>query len=129
MSVSAGGRRCRRVYRWINARYWPCLGVKVFVERLTSASPFGSDVRKSACCKMIQTSEPGHSDHAEGRLRRGRLDEVEMWPLGSRGSIRPAFPALRASGAGRDEPAHHREGRQQDGGKIAVPMGIECDGA
>ena len=40
MSVSAGGRRCRRVYRWINARYWPCLGVKDFPERLTPAIRF-----------------------------------------------------------------------------------------
>jgi len=40
MSVSAGGRRCRRVYRWINAKYWPCLGVKVFPERLTPAIRF-----------------------------------------------------------------------------------------
>src|SRR5271157_203113 len=32
MSVSAGGRRCRRVYKWINARYWPCVGASVSRE-------------------------------------------------------------------------------------------------
>jgi hypothetical protein len=37
-SVSAGGLRCRRVWAWINAKYWPCLGVKVFPARLTSAT-------------------------------------------------------------------------------------------
>ena len=26
--------------RWINAKYWPCLGVKVFPERLTPAIRF-----------------------------------------------------------------------------------------
>src|ERR1700751_3895868 len=40
MSVSAGGRRCRRMYRWINAKYWPCLGVKIFAGRLTPAIRF-----------------------------------------------------------------------------------------
>ena len=40
MSASAGGRRCRRVYRWIYAKYWPCLGVKVFAEGLTPAIRF-----------------------------------------------------------------------------------------
>jgi hypothetical protein len=38
MSVSAGGRRCRRVYRWMNAGYWPCFGVKVFAVSLTPNS-------------------------------------------------------------------------------------------
>src|ERR1700751_126504 len=40
MSVSAGGRRCRLMYRWINAKYWPCLGVKIFAGRLTPAIRF-----------------------------------------------------------------------------------------
>src|SRR6516162_747324 len=40
MSVSAGGRRCRRVYRWMYARYCPCLGVKVFARGLTPAIRF-----------------------------------------------------------------------------------------
>src|SRR5215831_11744805 len=50
MSASAGGRRCRRVYRWINARYWPCLGVKVFAGRLTPAIRF-------SCSSMPQHEE------------------------------------------------------------------------
>src|SRR5215510_2740062 len=40
MSASAGGRRCRRVYRWMYAKYWPCLGVKVFAAGLTPAIRF-----------------------------------------------------------------------------------------
>src|SRR5262249_58798015 len=53
MSVSAGGRRCRRVYRWMKARYWPCLGVKVFPERLTPAIRFScSSVPRSMDAQM-----------------------------------------------------------------------------
>src|SRR5262245_60105551 len=54
MSASAGGRRCRRVYRWIYAKYWPCVGVKVFAAGMTPAIRF-------SCSSVPPATERGEA--------------------------------------------------------------------
>src|ERR1700758_596328 len=88
MSISAGGLRCRRVWRWINARYWPCLGVKVFAERLTPAIRFScSSVPRQTEARMnvryrVELSQTergeltallGGGKHAARKLKRAQI--------------------------------------------------------
>src|SRR6201993_4513112 len=88
MSISAGGLRCRRVWRWINARYWPCLGVKVFAERPTPAIRFScSSVPRQTEARMnvryrVELSQTERAEltavlsggtHAARRLKRARI--------------------------------------------------------
>src|SRR5947209_5460647 len=77
MSVSAGGRRCRRVYRWINARYWPCLGVKFFTARLTPAIRF-------SCSSVPRTMEEAQMN-VRYRVELSQAERTELTTLLSGG--------------------------------------------
>src|SRR5436190_44300 len=77
MSVSAGGRRCRRVYRWINARYWPCLGVKFFAARLTPAIRFS--------CSSVPRMKEEAQMNVRYRVELSQTERAELTALLSGG--------------------------------------------
>src|SRR5215813_4638203 len=77
MSASAGGRRCRRVYRWIYARYCPCLCVKVFAEGLTPAIRFS--------CSSMPPASRGHRMNVRYRVELSQTERHELKALLSGG--------------------------------------------
>src|SRR5262245_27095913 len=78
MSVSAGGRRCRRVYRWMNARYCPCLGVKIVVERLTPAIRFS--------CSSVPPAREEARMNVRYRVELGQTERQQLTALLSGGN-------------------------------------------
>src|ERR1700730_9251924 len=76
MSVSAGGLRCSRVWRWIKARYCPCVGVKVFVEGLTPAIRF-------SCLCVPRTRR--HAMNVRYRVELSQIERTELRALLSGG--------------------------------------------
>src|ERR1700745_1433558 len=84
MSISAGGLRCRRVWRWLNARYWPCLVVKVFAERLTPAIRF-------SCSSVPRQTEARMNVRYRGELR--ETERAELTAMLSGGT--PAARSLK----------------------------------
>src|SRR5215469_5548616 len=77
MSASAGGRRCRRVYKWMYARYCPCLGVKVFAERLTPAIRFS--------CSSLPPASRGARMNIRYRVELNQTERDELKALLSGG--------------------------------------------
>src|SRR5882672_9336232 len=77
MSASAGGRRCRRVYRWIYAKYCPCLGVKVFAEGLTPAIRFS--------CSSVPPASRGARMNIRYRVELSQTERDELKALLSGG--------------------------------------------
>src|SRR5215470_2194610 len=82
MSASAGGRRCRRVYRWIYAKYCPCLGVKVFAQGLTPAIRFS--------CSCVPPASRGARMNIRYRVELSQTERDELKSLlgGGRHSVR-----------------------------------------
>src|SRR6266446_7588083 len=76
MSALAGGRRCRRVYRWMYAKYCPCLGVKVFAEGLTPAIRF-------SCSCVPRTRR--HAMNVRYRVDLSQIERTELRALLSSG--------------------------------------------
>src|SRR5258707_2436737 len=96
MSACAGGLRCRRVYRWIYAKYCACLGGKVFAEGLTPAIRFS--------CSSVPPASKGVRMNIRYRveLNQTERDELKALLSGGRHAARKLKPAhiLLAADAG-----------------------------